>query len=121
MRPKTMKYSRLSSLYVLTHPKHPGLVKVGRAINYVQRLGSYNAGCPDRAYRMPVVAATVHAAHAEQHAHGMLSEHHHSHEWFQCSVEVAEAAVMASVVLYQPDAIQPFVPFQPAYLPATHD
>lgn len=96
MPPKTLSCGRPAHLYVLTHPKHPGLVKVGRAINPECRLGSYNAGCPDRAYAMPVIVPTVFAAETERRAHIALKDHHHSHEWFCCSIETAEAAVRAS-------------------------
>lgn len=88
---------RLGHLYVLEHPMHPGLVKVGKAFDCRSRLSSYNAGDPDRRYSMPVVVSARNITAAERAVHKNLKDCHHSHEWFRCSVEKAEKAIVAAV------------------------
>lgn len=87
---------RVGTVYAMTHPKHPGFVKVGMAASMRDRLGSYNAGCPDRAYKLEIAVRVPDRVVAERRAHEMLALFHHSHEWFACPVDIAVQAVEAA-------------------------
>ena len=39
-------------VYVVTHPKHTGVVKIGSTQDCEDRLGSYQTYCPDRSFSM---------------------------------------------------------------------
>ncbi len=86
-------------LYVVTHPKHPGWVKVGQTINTRSRLSSYQTGDPDRGYLLYVAAPTLGRRHAEWLAHKTLLRlgYEKKNEWFRVSAEVAERVVRRAV------------------------
>ncbi len=86
-------------LYVITHPKYPGWVKIGQTINPASRLRSYQTGDPERAYRLYVAAPTLGRRHAEWATHQTLRRLGYAkrHEWFNATADVAERAVRRAI------------------------
>ena len=77
-------------VYALTHPAHPGWVKVGKAQDLKRRLGSYNTGCPQRSYRYVHTVPVLYRAAAEGEAHIRLEAMGFPPrgEWFNAPDEV---------------------------------
>jgi hypothetical protein len=81
-------------VYIMSHPHHTGAngwVSIGKSWNYETRLGNYNRGCPDRAYRLEYVLRFADCAKAEKAIHAMLDycRRDPKSEWFKISIESA--------------------------------
>lgn len=69
-------------LYAIRNPAWPGYVKVGRAVDPFDRLGSYQTGDPFRAYEMIHYRYTDDRIRAEAELKSRLSEYGVGGEWF---------------------------------------
>lgn len=83
----------------MVHPKFPGWVKVGSTTNPTRRLGSYNTGDPNRAYRMLTPVWTSDRRAAEWLAHRRLSRlgYDKQGEWFEVSPTLAQRIALKAV------------------------
>lgn len=78
---------RAGYLYAVTHPKLPGLVKIGITINPRRRLHGYNIGCPSKSYRYAFMRSVSDIVRAEAAALSVLDGlcYRRGGEWFICS------------------------------------
>ena len=77
----------------------PGWTKIGCTSNPAKRLGTYNTGDPDRAYRMLVAVETRGQRLAEWLAHTRLRRlgYDRKGEWFEVAPALAERVVRRAV------------------------
>lgn len=77
-------------IYGITHPSHPGFIKIGKTRNVRRRLGQYQTADPLRRYKLEF-AIFSHSYHAaEDRAHRLLRGFRHLNtEWFRVSTEDA--------------------------------
>jgi hypothetical protein len=77
-------------VYGITHPEHPGYIKIGKTRNVRRRLGQYQTADPFRRYKLEfsIFSNSYHAA--ELRAHALLRGFRHQNtEWFQVSPDDA--------------------------------
>lgn len=77
---------RIGYIYGVTHPAHPGHVKIGKSINPKGRLQQYNTGDPQRGYVLAFALPTLNMHQAELVAHRRLAGLRvENTEWFTIS------------------------------------
>lgn len=76
-------------VYIIGHPKFSGRYKIGRACDPIQRLNSFQTGCPERAYELITSVYFHDCIFAEAELHARLSDYRLAGEWF--AVPVSEA------------------------------
>jgi hypothetical protein len=77
---------RTGYIYGVTHPAHPGHVKIGKSVNPKARLRQYNTGDPQRGYVLAFTLATLDMTQAELVAHRRLAGVRvENTEWFTIS------------------------------------
>lgn len=74
-------------IYIITHPKFPGWIKLGRTNNINIRLSHYQTCCPDRDYRIEFKLKTKYTYNIENYFENSIKNN--GYEWFKCSVEFA--------------------------------
>lgn len=77
-------------VYAITNPAWPGYVKIGRCMDYEERLSSYQTGDPFRGYQLELAVYVADRHEAEKAAHGRLCDFRLDRsEWFHVSVGTA--------------------------------
>ena len=77
-------------VYIITNPAWEGWVKVGMAVDAMDRLNSYQTSCPFRDYVLYYSYETKDRRKAESEAHSKLDEKFERRkEWFRCTPEEA--------------------------------
>jgi len=74
-------------IYIITHPKFDGWIKLGRALNVSKRLENYQTYCPDRAFKLEYSLKTEYVYHIELYFENNIKGNRY--EWYKCSVEYA--------------------------------
>jgi len=87
-------------VYVISHPKHKGKYKVGQAKNTKIRLGSYQTGDPDRAYKLEHARLTPRYAELERYIHNKFNARRDAHsdrryEWVEADLQAIIDAIEA--------------------------
>lgn len=78
-------------VYIITNPAWEGWVKVGMAVDAVDRAGNYQTASPYRDYELAYVVNTPDRRATEAEAHKRLSDmFEQRNEWFKCDVEIAK-------------------------------
>jgi hypothetical protein len=72
-------------IYVITHPKFEGWIKLGRAVDVNKRLRTYQTHCPDRDFKLEFSIKTPYYKQIEGYFDYFIKEQ--KREWFKCSVE----------------------------------
>jgi len=73
-------------IYVITHPKFKGWIKLGRSINIVNRLENYQTYCPDRDFKLEFSIKTEYVYIIEVYFANNVPG---NREWYKCSAEFA--------------------------------
>lgn len=76
-------------VYIVTNPAWPGWVKIGSAIDPVDRARSYNTGSPYRDYELQAYAYSGNRRELEDVIHKEADHVRGRGEWFDMSVEEA--------------------------------
>lgn len=73
-------------IYIITHPKFEGWVKLGRTNNPTERLRSYQTGCPNREYVMNFVIETKreYLEYIENYIHSLYRG---EYEWYESTID----------------------------------
>lgn len=82
-------------VYAITNPAWPGTVKVGKAINYENRTGTYQTYDPYRKYSIEGAWHFEDREKAEKYIHKLLDDKriYDDGEWFKASVDDVKALV----------------------------
>lgn len=80
-------------VYILINPAWPDEVKIGRALDWEDRLRDFNVGDPNRAYTMPFRRHFQDRVAAEKEAHRLLKDLRLDNEWHRTSVEHARSVI----------------------------
>lgn len=74
-------------IYIITHPKFEGWIKLGRTNNLQNRLNSYQTGCPNREYKIDYFKeVNIDQAYSiEKHFNTFIKNN--GYEWFNISIE----------------------------------
>ena len=84
------KSSKEGEVYIITNPAFEGWVKVGMAVDAMDRLKGYQTSSPFRDYELQFFCRVNDRRASESQAHQLLaSKFHQQGEWFQCSIEEA--------------------------------
>jgi len=92
---KAERTDRRGFVYVISHPRFPGYVKIGRAFNPESRLRGYQTGCPERAYKLDYAVYFDDCHKAETDIHYILQQDRVKGEWFAIPRHVAEGYIDA--------------------------
>lgn len=74
-------------IYILTHPKFEGWIKIGRAINIEKRLHSYQTGCPTRSYKIEYSRKVSLDLINNIEIFFKVCIHSNGYEWYKISVD----------------------------------
>jgi hypothetical protein len=88
-------------IYIVTHPKFEGWIKLGRAINLEDRLTQYQTHCPDRSFNVEFKIDTKYPDKIERYFRNNIKGN--GYEWFNCSVEFAINKIKEQLELIQND------------------
>lgn len=82
-------------VYVISHPSHPGLVKVGKARDYIQRFSSFQTHDPYSKFVLEYYHHYPVRKTAEKDVHILLDQYriHPRKEWFRCPLDTAKNAL----------------------------
>lgn len=73
-------------VYIISHPKFLGWVKLGRAVDPLDRIKQYQTGCPFREYKLEFFMKVKDQRFYEKY----FEEHfEHKNEWFKMEVDSA--------------------------------
>jgi len=78
-------------IYIITHPKFKGWVKIGRAVNIQKRLDSYQTGCPLREYELEYYLKVKEPREYEHAFNYLFTEN--KYEWFEINVGYAKELI----------------------------
>jgi hypothetical protein len=84
---------RRGFVYIISHPRFMGYLKIGRAFNPESRLAGYQTGCPERAYRLDYAVYFEDCYAVERDIHAMLGNWREQGEWFAVPRYAAEALI----------------------------
>ena len=100
---QNFKDSPQGQVYIITNPAWEGWVKVGMAVDAVDRAGNYQTSSPYRDYELAHIVDTQDRRATEVETHARLGDlFEQRNEWFKCSVEMAKR-IMDGVVEEQYD------------------
>jgi hypothetical protein len=86
--------SKQGEVYVITNPAFEGWVKVGMAVDAIDRLKGYQTSSPFRDYELQYFCKVTDRRASESQAHQILaSKFNQQGEWFQCSIEEARQVI----------------------------
>ena len=86
--------SKKGEVYIITNPAFEGWVKVGMAVDAMDRLKGYQTSSPFRDYELQFFCKVNDRRASESQAHQLLaSKFYQQGEWFQCSVEEARQVI----------------------------
>lgn len=74
-------------IYVITHPKFEGWLKIGKTSDLNNRLNSYQTHCPDRSFKLEYSLKTEFAYSVESYFNNFIKGN--NFEWYYCSVDFA--------------------------------
>ena len=88
------KSSKEGEVYIITNPAFEGWVKVGMAVDAMDRLKGYQTSSPFRDYELQFFCKVNNRRASESQAHQILaSKFNQQGEWFQCSIEEARQVI----------------------------
>lgn len=118
--PRRQQTGTAGYVYILTHPRFPGMAKVGRARSPVKRLRLYQAGCPERAYRMLWTLRVADYCDVELRLHKALatSARRLGGEWFD--FQGADPVAAVSSLLTHTHVVRPRRAVSSPYTPEVH-
>jgi hypothetical protein len=76
-------------VYIISHPRFNGYIKIGRAFDPESRLRGYQTGCPERAYQLDYAVYFEDCHQVENDIHALLSDSRAQGEWFAMPQHVA--------------------------------
>jgi len=85
--------TREGFLYVVSNIAWNGYCKIGRAIDYEDRLNTFNTGDPFRNYKLEFVWYFRDRYAAEREAQRLMLPWWRGGEWYLCPIEEAVAAI----------------------------
>lgn len=71
-------------IYIVTHPKFEGWIKLGRTNDPKRRLNDYQTNCPDFGYKLEYSIATEYYYNIETYFDNYIAGN--KREWYKCSV-----------------------------------
>jgi len=74
-------------IYIITHPKFPGWVKIGRTNDLKNRLDDYQTHCPLREFKIDFSIETKYYYSIEVYFDNFIKNN--GYEWYNCSPEYA--------------------------------
>ena len=80
-------------VYIVTNPAWPGWVKIGSAIDPVDRTRSYHTGSPYRDYELQAYAYSDNRRELEATVHADAADVRGMGEWFDMTIEEAIATI----------------------------
>lgn len=80
-------------VYVVANPAWEGWVKIGCAVDPMDRTASYQTGSPFRDYTLEGYAYSPDRRASERQVHEALASHRHGGEWFLCPIQEAVSLV----------------------------
>lgn len=84
------KSSKEGEVYIITNPAFEGWVKVGMAVDAMDRLKGYQTSSPFRDYELQFFCRVTDRRASESQAHKLLAaKFNQQGEWFQCPLEEA--------------------------------
>lgn len=89
----TISRSKRGFVYIVTHPRFPGQLKIGCARRPRRRLATFNTACPYREFTLVHQFATSDQYQLEAEAHSRLSLWRGNGEWFEMPVGQAAAVI----------------------------
>lgn len=69
-------------IYVITHPKFKGWIKLGRTTDVEKRLNEYQTNCPDRAFKIEFKLKTEYVYNIENYFDNYILNN--GYEWYNC-------------------------------------
>ncbi len=91
---ENFKDSPQGQVYIITNPAWEGWVKVGMAVDAVDRAGNYQTSSPYRDYELGYVVDTQDRRATEAETHARLGDlFEQRNEWFKCTVEMAKRII----------------------------
>ena len=91
---KNYTLSKKGEVYIITNPAFEGWVKVGMAVDAMDRLKGYQTSSPFRDYELQFFCKVNDRRASESQAHQILAaKFNQQGEWFQCSVEEARQVI----------------------------
>jgi len=76
-------------IYLIIHPKFDGWVKIGRTVNLVNRLLTYQVGCPNREYKYVYTKLVSIDLLRKIEDYFKVNIHSRGWEWYKISIEEA--------------------------------
>lgn len=76
-------------IYIITHPKFKGWIKLGRTTNLLKRLDSYQTGCPYRKYYIEYSKLVDYNEINLIENYFRIKVSSNGFEWYKCSVKYA--------------------------------
>jgi hypothetical protein len=107
-------------IYIFSHPKFEGWIKIGKTWNVNKRLRAYQTCCPDRAFTLDYFIETQHVDEIERYFKWLflLSGTKHKdnslgYEWFKCSKEEAISIIEKQLELIKQHEKEIIVKYPP--------
>lgn len=76
-------------VYIITNPAYPGCIKIGSAIDYEERLNTFQIYCPYRQFHIEYVKYVDDRVKIEKETHRKLDDDHINGEWYSTTIEEA--------------------------------
>jgi len=74
-------------IYIISHPKFEGWIKLGRAINPQKRLDSFQTNCPNRSFKLEYFKETEYYFNIETYFNNQIIGN--GYEWYKIKVKDA--------------------------------
>jgi hypothetical protein len=93
-------------IYIVTHPKFDGWIKLGRSIDPEKRLRDYQTNCPDNGFKLEYKIETKYYYNIETYFENFVQSN--TREWFQCSVDFARNKIneILDQIIKEPDYLK---------------
>ena len=110
---KELNKQKSGYVYAITNPAWPGWVKVGMAVDAMDRLNSYQTSSPNRDFELIASFPSTDKHRDEKKAHIIFRERcsEQSGEWFKISNEDAYSIIVDLALLPDPLQTQQQLPF----------
>jgi hypothetical protein len=84
-------------VYIITHPKFEGWIKLGRTIKIKERLNAYQTCCPNREFKLEYFIKTNYPDRIERYFSKNIKGN--GFEWFLCSIDEAISIIEQQINL----------------------
>ena len=92
---------RKTYIYIVIHPKFEGWLKVGRSLNLLERLNTYQVCCPNREFSYGYTKELSLDKIRLVENYFKTNIHNNGYEWFECTLEKAITIIEELLIVPQ--------------------